>query len=93
MLFEWNDAKANANLRKHGVSFELARSVFNDPCLILRQDLAVDGEQRWQAIGSAEGRILLLVVHTVNDNGKSETIRIISTREATRLETSIYKAQ
>ncbi len=92
-LFEWNDAKANANLGKHGISFELARSIFEDPRLVLLPDRVVDGEQRWQAIGSAEGRILLLVAHTVNDNGEDERIRIISARKATRQETRIYEKQ
>jgi uncharacterized DUF497 family protein len=63
ILFEWDDAKAAANLKKHGVSFELARYVFNDAHLLLLPDRVVEGEQRWQAIGSAEGRILLLVAH------------------------------
>jgi hypothetical protein len=92
-LFEWDDAKARANLRKHRVSFELASSIFEDPCLVLLPDRVVDGEQRWQAIGSAEGRILLLVVHTVNEDGKDERIRISSARKATRQETRIYEVQ
>jgi uncharacterized DUF497 family protein len=92
-LFEWDDAKAKANLRKHGVSFELARSVFMDPYLVLIPDRAVGGEQRWQAIGSAEGRILLLVAHAVNEHGNDETIRIISARQATRRETRLYEDQ
>jgi uncharacterized protein len=92
-LFEWDDAKAKANLRKHGVSFELARSVFRDPCLVLIPDRVVEGERRWQAIGSAEGRMLLLVAHTVNDHGNDETIRIISARQATRHETRLYEDQ
>jgi hypothetical protein len=93
MLFEWDDVKARANLRKHGVSFELARSIFEDPCLVLLPDRVVEGEQRWQAIGSAEGRILLAVAHTVNDNGEDERIRIISARKATRQEIRIYEVQ
>lgn len=92
-LFEWSDAKARTNIRKHGVSFELARSVFKDPRIILLADRVVDGEQRWQAIGSAEGRILLMVAHTVNDNGEDERIRIISARKASRQETRIYEEQ
>lgn len=90
--FEWDAAKAKANLKKHGVSFELARSVFEDPCTSLIRDRVVDGEQRWQAIGSAEGRIVLIVVHTViEDDDEDETIRIISAREATRREKRLYQ--
>lgn len=92
-LFEWDDAKATANLRKHRVSFELARAIFGDPCLVLLPDRVVEGEQRWQAIGSAEDRMLLAVTHTVNEDGKDERIRIISARKATRHETRIYEVQ
>lgn len=38
MLFEWDDAKAQSNIRKHGVSFELARSVFIDPFALIERD-------------------------------------------------------
>jgi uncharacterized DUF497 family protein len=62
-LFEWNDTKARANLRKHGISFEIATLVFDDPDLIMMKDRVVDGEQRWQALGSARGEAILLVVH------------------------------
>ncbi len=90
--FEWDAAKAKANLKKHGVSFELARSVFEDTCLSLVRERVVDGEQRWQAVGSAEGKIVLIVVHTVIDNDdEDETIRIISARSATRREKRFYQ--
>ena len=43
-LFEWNDAKARANLRKHGISFETATLAFDDPNLVMIKDRVVDGE-------------------------------------------------
>jgi putative transcriptional regulator len=59
--FEWHDAKAAANVRAHGVSFELAKTVFRDPFAIERLDDRADcGEERLVMIGMAEGNILLL---------------------------------
>jgi len=92
MLFEWNDVKARANLKKRGIRFEIATLAFDDPSLILMKDRVVDGEQRWRAIGSAGGEAILLVVHTVNDHDEDEIIHIISARRATRHETRIYQS-
>ena len=63
--FEWDPAKATANLRKHGVSFEIATRVFADPFAFFEQDRIVDGELRWRAIGVVDGLVLLMVAHTV----------------------------
>jgi uncharacterized protein len=46
--FEWNEAKAAANLKKHGVSFETAVRAFDDPFSLSEQDRIEAGEQRWQ---------------------------------------------
>ena len=62
--FEWDPAKAAANLRKHGLSFETATCVFADPFALFLDDRIVDGERRWQAIGRAEGYPILLVAHS-----------------------------
>lgn len=88
MEFEWDEAKAEANFRKHGVSFEDAESVFGDPLAITYFDPAhSDEEDRFLTIGmSQEGRIIILS-HT--DRG--ERIRIISAREATRGERKGYE--
>jgi uncharacterized DUF497 family protein len=93
MLFDWDDAKAEANLKKHGISFWNARYVFDDPHLVLIQDRVVALEKRWQAIGSPEGESILLVVHTVNENDddQNERIRIISARRATPREIRLYQ--
>jgi uncharacterized DUF497 family protein len=91
MMFEWDDVKARANLRKHGISFETASLAFEDSNLIVIKDRVVAGEQRWHAIGSARGEAILLVVHTVNDNDEDEIIRIIAARRATRHESRTYQ--
>jgi putative transcriptional regulator len=60
--FEWDNAKAQANLVTHGVSFDLAKTVFNDPFAIERLDDREDyGEERFVIIGRAEGNTLLFV--------------------------------
>ncbi len=85
--FEWNDAKAEANWRAHGVSFELAKTVFNDPFAIERVDDREDyGEQRFVIIGMAEGHILLFVAYTE----RNPRIRLISARRVTQYEQEDY---
>ncbi len=88
MEFEWSRAKADANRRKHGITFELAAAVFDDP---RRLDFADDreayGEERLSTIGRI-GRRILSVVFVEREN----RIRIISAREATRDERQQYHA-
>ena len=55
MEFAWDERKNLANQRKHRVSFEIAVLVFDDPFHLSTQDLAVDGEMRWQTIWNGEG--------------------------------------
>ncbi len=54
-MFSWDDAKNEINQRKHGVSFEAAQLVFDDPLHITRQDRIEHGEQRWQTSGQVGG--------------------------------------
>lgn len=49
--FEWDIAKDRINRRKHGISFEIARHVFEDPDALVEQDRIESGELRWQTIG------------------------------------------
>jgi len=88
--FEWDEAKAKTNERKHGVRFDDAILVFADPCSLMEQDRIEGGELRWQTIGLAGGVVLLLVAHTVRDAGADEIIRIISARKATKKECKRY---
>jgi hypothetical protein len=91
-LIVWEDRKSLANLKKHGVSFESARLVFDDPLHLSRQDRVVDGELRWQTIGMAGGAVLLLVAHTWRETEEGEEhIRIISARKATKTERKVYE--
>jgi uncharacterized DUF497 family protein len=95
-LFSWDDAKNASNQRKHGVSFNAAKLVFDDPLHVTRQDRTENGEQRWQTVGMAGGVVLLLVAHTwheaqANDRSDTEHIRIISARRATKLERKVYE--
>ena len=88
--FEWDDAKAEANLRKHKVSFAEGQTVFNDLYSIVESDEghALD-EARWTATGLSEQGRVLLVVFTM----RGERSRIISAREPTPAERSAYESQ
>jgi uncharacterized DUF497 family protein len=91
-VFLWDEEKNKRNQRKHGISFEAAKLVFEDPLHISRQDRSEDGERRWQTIGMVGDVALLLVAHTWEDTeGDGEHIRIISARCTTRLERKVYE--
>ncbi|MES1953268.1 BrnT family toxin [Salinisphaera hydrothermalis] len=91
MRFEWDETKNDANRRKHGLSFETACRVFEDPLILSQLERVVDGEQRWQTIGEVAGVALVLVAHTVREGQDEEVIRIISARRATRHERKQYQ--
>jgi len=84
--FEWDDAKAEANLKKHGVSFATATRVFDDAFAFVEQDIGDDhGEERFIAVGMVEGR-LITAIYTE----RGDRIRIISARKATSNEQRDY---
>jgi uncharacterized DUF497 family protein len=86
MAYQWNRDKAAANLRKHGIDFADAVSVFSDDLAITIPDERFD-EERFVTIGvDAFGRVLV-VVYTMRD----DEIRIISARKATRQEQQQYQ--
>jgi uncharacterized DUF497 family protein len=93
--FAWDPVKAAANLRKHGVSFEIAMRAFADPFALTEQDRIEGGEARWRTLGMVEGRVLLLVAHTFRDEERApiEVIRIISARAADRTERRRYEQE
>ena len=93
MLFSWDDNKDRSNKKKHGVSFETAKHVFDDPLHVSKQDQIVDGEARWKTIGVVEGVVILLVAHTVDDTEGNEQVRIISARQASKQERLIYEQE
>ena len=91
-MFSWDEAKNQSNIRKHGLSFQAAQLVFDDPGHVSHQDRIEGGEQRWQTLGLVEGVMLLLVAHTWQDSEDgTEHIRIISARRATKQERKFYE--
>ena len=91
--FEWDPDKAAANLRKHGVAFDIAALAFADPFALTEQDRVEGGEYRWQTLGMAQGVLLLLVAHTIREEADTEVIRMISARPATRAERKRYEQE
>ncbi len=90
--FEWDERKNRSNLDKHGIDFETAQWVFEDPLCVTFVERTEADEERWHGIGSIEGLILLVVVHTYRQAGDDQIIRIISARQATRQERKLYEA-
>ncbi|TIT03478.1 BrnT family toxin [Mesorhizobium sp.] len=90
MRFEWDAEKAKSNLRKHGVSFEIAARVFLDPFALTIQDRVEEGEYRWQTIGVVDETLVLLIAHADLEEDGIEIIRTISARQATPQEKRRY---
>ena len=87
MRIEWDHAKSESNMNKHGVSFGEAREVFNDPLhLSIRYERFTYFEERWITVGQAGDRQILVVVNLFFDDDGEEVIRIISARDATKNE-------
>jgi uncharacterized DUF497 family protein len=91
MEFVWDERKSRRNLAKHGVSFETAKLVFDDPRAVSQLDRVKDEEERWQTLGLAGDILILLVVHTYREKSGEEVLRIISARKATPRERTIYE--
>jgi uncharacterized DUF497 family protein len=88
--FEWDEAKATANFKKHQVTFEEAKSIFFDEFGIqfFDKDHSSD-EERFLMLGMSSGAKLLIVCHCERNRGA--TIRIISARKATKRESAFYR--
>src|SRR4029078_8684990 len=93
LRIEWDDAKARANLRKHGVSFDEAETVFaDDYALVLPDpDHSSIREERLLLIGLSAALRVLVVVHCERASG--DIIRLIAARRATRSERAQYDAR
>jgi hypothetical protein len=90
LRFTWAETKAAENVRKHGLTFDEAKTVFDDPSLLVELDLVhSDVEERLHNIGFSEKARILMVVTT----DRNETIRIISARRATKAEARRYAEQ
>lgn len=92
LWFEWDPVKARKNQNKHGVSFDDAMDIFDDPYALFDPDRTDEtGDLRWQALGMAGGVAVLLVAHSVREHDGDEVIRLISARRATRKEIHRYE--
>jgi len=90
VFFEWDDEKARRNLEKHGVSFEEAQTVFDDPLAGIKADPDHSiGEKREIIVGRSEKERLLLISFTERD----EIIRIVNARLPTARERRIYEEE
>lgn len=88
LIFEWDAEKAKANLRKHGVSFEEAATVYGDPLSITIEDPDYNGDElRFVIIGQSYLGRTLVAIHTE----RGDNIRIISARLATKRERQAYE--
>jgi hypothetical protein len=85
---EWNGGKAVSNLRKHGVSFEEAATVFGDPLSLTIPDPDYsDEDARFVLLDRSSRQRILVVIHTE----RRDNVRIISARRATRRERRDYE--
>lgn len=89
--FEWDSTKAASNKKKHGISFEEAKSVFYDEfaAQFYDSDSSELGEDRFLMLGISYESRILLVCHCEEDSG--DIIRIISARKATKKERKLYE--
>ena len=86
--FEWNNRKAAENLRKHGVSFDEARTAFADPLsLTIPDPERSEGEYKYLLLGTTTSERLVVVSHTYRE----QRIRIINARIANRRERKDYE--
>ncbi len=89
-VFEWDPAKADANARKHGVTFDEASTVFGDPLNLLMPDPAHTlDEERYLLLGMSNRRRLLVVAFAE----RPPRTRLISARRATRQERRQYEEE
>ncbi len=91
--FEWDPRKARQNLKRHGVAFERAATIFLDQSALSEFDAAhSESEERWITLGLDHTGMLLVVCHTFRDETESNArLRLISARKATKHEEAEYK--
>lgn len=88
--FEWDEAKAKSNLIKHGVSFDEAKSVFDDDfARVIYDETHSKNEERFVILGMSRKLRILVVVHCLRQD--SLIVRLISARKATQNEQNQYK--
>lgn len=84
--FEWDDNKNRSNQKKHGISFEDAKEVFDDDDAIVYPRQVKDGENRILLVGKVFGRFIIALVFTM----RKQVYRIISARQARKKEVQDY---
>jgi uncharacterized protein len=91
--FDWDEAKADLNARKHGLTFEFASSIFRDPHLLTVADLEhSESEERWFSTGIARNGLLISVAYLWSESDPAVVmIRLISARKATQTEIEQYR--
>jgi uncharacterized protein len=87
MEVRWDPAKAESNLRKHGIRFSDAEAALFDPSAVTVEDHGAVGEQRFVSVGTDNNGRVVVVVYTYRD----EHIRLISARTATPNERKAYE--
>jgi hypothetical protein len=90
-FYAWDPAKAASNFRKHGIRFDEAIGVFDDPTALTTANRFENGEQRWQTIGRVGDGLVLFVAHTEDEDSGDEIVRVISARSTTRQERRRYE--
>jgi uncharacterized DUF497 family protein len=88
MELEWDEAKNQQNISKHGIDFQDTQIIFENPVVIKRDARREYGEERWVGLGNLNGTVVALVFTM-----RKETIRIISVRKASKHERQIYDAK
>ncbi len=86
MEFDWDYAKNEANRKKHGISFDEAKHIFDGPTLTRADDRQDYGENRHISLGALSPDAVLVVIHTE----RGDKIRLISARNANRRERKVY---
>ena len=90
--FEWDAAKASINQKKHGISFDEAKTVFYDEnAVIIHDPEHSDHEERFVLLGISSVSRVLVVIHCYRK--KDKVIRIISARKANKKETTQYRGE
>jgi len=92
MEFEWDTNKNEVNIKKHGISFEEAQLVFDDPLNLSKLEKEYDFfEERWITIGTTTDKKIIVVAHLYFIDNREEVIRIISARRPTTKERKYYE--
>ena len=91
--FEWDSSKARQNLRKHGLAFERAATIFHDPNALSEFDEPhSEQEERWITMGVDSTGTVLVACHTFHEvDNNNATVRLISARKATKNEVKQYR--